>query len=201
MKRQRPSSSSPLLLLLQNSGFYNTDNTDASLLLSHPSTSTSTTTTSRFFWRLRKFHDILPWMRDFLLLQRRGFWSGLDWGCIIVKAVAPLLLLAFTACKKRLCLSNDGCQLWCHRGYIFTMTLSGFHVTTQESFHYHFRGEWFSDYWRLAAIPIPSASSVMITIKTLLRHGLCCYFQISSRPSFASISKSSFSSCPWIKCQ
>ena len=44
MKRQRPSSSSPLLLLLQNSGFYNTDNTDASLLLSHPSTSTSTTT-------------------------------------------------------------------------------------------------------------------------------------------------------------
>ena len=101
MKRQRPSSSSPLLLLLQNSGFYNTDNTDASLLLSHPSTSTSTTTTSRFFWRLRKFHDILPWMRDFLLLQRRGFWSGLDWGCIIVKAVAlALLLLAFTACKK-----------------------------------------------------------------------------------------------------
>ena len=81
--------------------FCNTDNTDASLLLSHPSTSTSTTTTSRFFWRLRKFHDILPWMRDFLLLQRRGFWSGLDWGCIIVKAVAlALLLLAFTACKK-----------------------------------------------------------------------------------------------------
>ena len=68
-------------------------------------------TTSRFFWRLRKFHEIyccyLEWERLFVAATAAVFGVAyVDWGCIIVKAVAVAVLLLLglawplPACKK-----------------------------------------------------------------------------------------------------
>ena len=130
------------------SGFC-TDNTDASLL--------------RWF---------LEYIKIFTLHSRwkfRGFSSSAEYQSQSYTKGASSL----KAKKKALSRYNDG-RRWL---YIFTtMTLSGFHVTTQESFHYNFRGEWFSDW------------TPMIVVMFITR--LFGYF-IPKIPS----------SSPWIKCQ